>query len=780
MTDGIRVLHVDDDPDFADVAATFLERERDSITVETETSAADGLERVKDGEFDCVVSDYDMPGRNGVEFLESVRDWSPDLPFILFTGKGSEAVASEAISAGVTDYLQKATGSDQYALLANKIVNAVQRTRAEHAQQRHLQAIETAREGISILDEDGEFIYVNDAYADLYSYEPADLLGEHWEVLYRDEDVDHVWDEILPRVDETGYWHGETIGVRADGSTFVEDHTLATTEHDELVCTVRDASDRRRREQAIEELHATVTAFLQAETADEIARITVQSARDILDMPANAVHFADGDDGDLRPVAWTEEAEDIVGTPPVIGPGDGLAWEAFEAGEPQVHDDVSANPGRYNPETEVRSEILLPLDEHGVLLVGSQEPTAFDETDVSLARMLAVHATTALDRLDRERELRAEREFVDQALDTLDDLFYVVGPDGDLRRWNDRVPAVTGYTDAELADLSVVDLFPDDQADVVDAALERALETGRTSVEADLRTADGERFPYEFTGARLRDPDGGRSGVVGIGRDITRRKAREQQLSRQNERLDEFTSVVSHDLRNPLALAAGHLDLAREERDSEHLETVADAHERMGALIEDLLTFARDGESATDLEPVSLEDAAADCWESVRTDAATLDVETDRRVRADPAKLRRLFENLFRNAVEHGSTSLPSQAQEDAVEHGSTSSQNASRSDDAVEHGSTTPRSQTRDATGDVTVTVGDVDGGFYVADDGPGISVDERDRVFEARYSASGDGTGFGLAIVRRIADDHGWTVSVTEGEAGGARFEITGVETP
>ncbi|MBV0902215.1 PAS domain S-box protein [Halomicroarcula salina] len=652
-------------------------------------------------------------------------------------------------------------------MLANKVVNAVERARAERARERHLEAIETAREGISILDESGEFIYVNDAYAGLYGYDPADLLGEHWEVLYRDEDIDRVWDEIIPQIDETGYWHGETIGVRADGSTFVEDHTLARTDHDELVCTVRDASDRRRREQAIEELHATARAFLQATTEDEIARITVESARDILDMPANAVHFADGDDGDLRPVAWTDRVEDIVGTPPVIGPGDGLAWEAFEAGEPRVHDDVSTNPGRFNSETDVRSELLLPLDDHGVLLVGSCEATAFDETDASLARMLAVHATTALDRLDRERELRAERAFVDQALDTLDDLFYVVGPEGDIRRWNDRVPAVTGYADAELAALSVTDLFPDDQVDAVVAAVDEALETGRTTVEADLRTADGERFPYEFTGARLTDPEGDRSGVVGIGRDITHRKAREERLARQNERLDEFTSVVSHDLRNPLALASGHLDLAREEYDSEHLETVADAHDRMRSLIEDLLTFAREGESATEVEPVSLGDAAADCWESVGTDAATLAVATDRRIRADPAKLRRLLENLFRNTVEHGSTNPRSHTREDAVEHGSTSSQNATRSDDAVER------------AGDVTVTVGDADGGFYVADDGPGIPADERDRVFETRYSGDADGTGFGLAIVRRIADDHGWTVSVTESEDGGARFEITGVGT-
>jgi len=130
MADPIRVLHVDDQPGFADMAATYLERTDDQLTVETASSAVAGLDRLETERFHCVVSDYDMPEINGVEFLERVRERHGDLPFVLFTGKGSEEIASEAISAGVTEYLQKETGTDQYAVLANRIVNTVSGARA--------------------------------------------------------------------------------------------------------------------------------------------------------------------------------------------------------------------------------------------------------------------------------------------------------------------------------------------------------------------------------------------------------------------------------------------------------------------------------------------------------------------------------------------------------------------------------------------------------------------------------------------------------------------------
>jgi len=169
----IRVLHVDDEPSLADMAATFLEREDDRITVHTETNPDDGLKRVADNEFDCIVSDYDMPGRNGIEFLEAVRENYSELPFILYTGKGSEEVASDAISAGVTDYLQKESGTGQYTVLANRISNSVEQYRSRKAVQeteRKLSELaERTDDVLFMFDGDwSELLFVNSAYEEMW------------------------------------------------------------------------------------------------------------------------------------------------------------------------------------------------------------------------------------------------------------------------------------------------------------------------------------------------------------------------------------------------------------------------------------------------------------------------------------------------------------------------------------------------------------------------------------------------------------------------------------
>uniref|UniRef100_UPI003EBA954A PAS domain S-box protein n=1 Tax=Halobaculum sp. EA56 TaxID=3421648 RepID=UPI003EBA954A len=531
------------------------------------------------GDVDCVVSDYEMPGRNGIDFLERVREEYPELPFILYTGKGSEEVASDAISAGVTDYLQKGSGTDQYTVLANRIKNAVGRYRAERARQRHLDAIETARDGISILNEHGEFIYVNKKYADLYGYKSGEMVGEHWSLIYPDDEIQRAREDILPQVEEMGYWNGTTTGLRADGSTFLEDHRVTRTEYGELVCTVRDLSN---------------------ETA------------------------------------------------------------------------VKKHLNRYRTLIEALDDAVYALDERG----------RFEYVNDAFVELVEY---------DRER---------------------ILGSDVALIKTEDAL------------------------AKAEDALGEVLSSDGPESYrfEVEILSKDGTRIPCEDHIGVLPFEGPSFDGSVGILRDITERNERERELKRKNDQLETLASVVSHDLRNPLNIAEGHLELAREDCTSAHLGTVKRAHDRMEALIEDILTLSRQNNAATDREPVALTAVVESCWTTVETDHASLVTDITRRVKAERGRLKQLFENLIRNAVEHGG--------------------------------------------GDVTITVGDLDDGFYIEDDGPGIPEEERDVIFHDGYSTNTEGTGLGLSIVREIVYAHDWEIHVTDGSDGGARFEITGVD--
>jgi len=242
-----------------------------------------------------------------------------------------------------------------------------------------------------------------------------------------------------------------------------------------------------------------------------------------------------------------------------------------------------------------------------------------------------------------------------------------------------------------------------------------------------------------------------------------RQRLQREAVEQRNERLDEFAAVVAHDLRNPLSVASGRLELARMDRDSEHLETAATAIERMETLIDRTLTLARSGHVISDTEAVDLAELVDSCWDAVPTGDAALENEATAVIDADPDRLRHLFENLFRNAVEHGSTGNRTQS-DDSVEHGSTRSRPGA--DDTIERAGT-----------DMTIRVGAMEGGFYVADNGSGIPPAKRDAVLDDGYTTTDGEGGLGLAIVQRIVEAHGWEIDVTESDGGGTRFEITGV---
>lgn len=457
----IQVIHVDDAPDFARMVATKLEAESDRLRVEWTTKPASVADRVAEDPIDCVVSGYAMGDTTGLDVLESVRAIDPEMPFLLLTDTGSEAVASEAITAGISDYVTKRAVESHYELLARKITTHVAGRRANAAADR---AIRRLRE-LTANTHDVLFIFAADWSELLY-------INEQYESLF-----------------------GQSVAtLRADPTSFLE----------------------------------------------------------------------------------------------------------------PVH--------------------------------------------------------------------------------------------------------------------------PED-VDKVRTTMERAAEGATQHVEYRL----GEDRWVESHAEPITDEEGQVVRIAGFTHEITDRKQQMLALQAKNERLERSASIISHDLRNPLSVAKGYLGMARDEADSDHLATVESALDRMGVLIDEILTLAREGQDVTDTDPVGLAAAARASWTNIDQQEGTLVTETTATIQADELRLGQVFENLFRNALEHGGE--------------------------------------------DVTITVDTLENGFYIENDGEPIPEDKRDEVFETGFTTAQRGTGFGLAIIKRIVDAHGWEIRLGD-DPETVRFEITGVE--
>ncbi|MFC7203370.1 response regulator [Haloferax namakaokahaiae] len=654
----VRVLHVDDEPNLTELVAVFLEREagETSLSVTTSNDGLEALELLREESFDCVVSDYDMPSIDGLEFLRAVRTEHPELPFILFTGKGSEEVARDAFRVGATDYMQKDTGTDQYTVLANRVLNAVSQSRAQAASERYGLAIEALDSAVYTLDTDGTFVSVDSVFCELTGYDRDEILGTDITDIAADDgqDLQDALDATLAKeTSETArfetvlapgpnYLHPET-------EILCEGHLAVRSTDDErsILGTLQDVTDRRRLQERL-----TYETRLQDAVLDTSTSLS------------------------------SAEADEI---------GTKIEWTLQTIGEVVGLDRCTVY--RYDQEARVA---VRNHDWHRSSVEAHPERIGIED------------AQWLLSRLGRFENIRIHHagELPPEAAETKTLL-----QDSNIGGF----VAVPMVSDWALVGFVVFDQLDESRA--------------WTDTEVDLLRTIADNVSHTLA-----------------------RQRRERELRRQNDRLEEFASVVSHDLRNPLNVAKGFVELAYDEEDISYLSRSIEALSRMDTLLNDVLSLARQGRKVGETNAVSLEHVAERAWNTVKTDRSQLVVGSELDVvQADAGRLQQAFENLFRNAVQHGAAS-----------------------------GSATDESPNVDAatthTEPLTIRVGSTPTGFYIADNGLGIPEEKRKTIFEHGHTTSDAGSGFGLSIVNGIIEAHGWEIEATEPEPdlGGARFEI------
>ena len=617
-------------------------------------------------------------------------------------------------------------------------------------------------EAILVLDPDGAVCYQSGSVADVFGYEDDELVGTSALDLVHPDNRDSI-EELLERLDPGATEAAEWRILAADGAwrwaeVSITDPVSGPIEG--YVVSARDVTERVHARWDREALLDRMTeAFFAVDTDWRVTHVNDHAAELLGIDEATAL----GQDlAALFPEGVGSTFADRYGE--AMQTGEPTTFEAYY--EPlDVWFSVSAYPGEtglsvfFEDVTErKRSEIALAKNEKALRDlhdVAADKGLAFEE---KLLRLLDL----GRDRLDLELGFLTRIEAAGDAA-TEDGLQRVVACQGDhdLLVRGESCPLSDAYCQRTIeTDGLMATRNPQNEWVAESAYRTFGLETylgGKVIVDGEiygtLCFADTEHREHPFRS----DEEAFVELLVEWMAYELERERRETRLEQQNDRLEAFASMVSHDLRNPLTIAQGNLDLAEESGDPEQFQTVRESLDRMERLIDDMLWLAREGRDVAATEPVGLVDVAREAWGFVSTTAGDLTVECDDAVtvQADRPRLLQCFENLFRNAIDHSETG------DVAVRVGLLTDESVGRAGDAAD---STSRND------------GIVEGhvGFYVEDDGPGIPPDDRDSVFQTGFTTDEEGTGFGLAIVQRIADAHGWAVTVGESASGGARFEF------
>lgn len=734
--DDIRVLFVDPFSD-AGVSPNHLSEAIADIDVVEAHTTDDALGTLSEDRIDCVISGYTLSDTDGIRFLHAIRKTRPGLPFILCTESGSESIASRAISAGVSDY--RRSGETDAETLANLVERTVRPSSVNDPDRRfdrYQSIVQAMGDGVYTLDTNGRMTAVNDTLVELSGYDREELVGEHISMLLSDEDVEHgnrLIKELLRNDTDVGQLRsllhtvdGRTIPCEARIGLLTHNDVFRGTvgvfrsieEHEHVKKELRD--EKRR----IEELHEVASEMEACQTVDEICDLTVDAAESILQFDICGVDLVDDDY--FVPVAISTGMTDDGYTQ--LRTDEGVAGKTHRNLETYVIDDVREESDAIPAQAEYRSLLSVPIGDIGIFQAGSRDTAAFDRDDAELAELLVSHTAETLRRIRSQTALRESEEKYRTLVEQSHDAIYIYRDDRFVFA-NQRVSELSGYTRDELFGMKIWKLIhPDDREEVKCIASDRNRGLNSPHYEARIDTKGGDTRHLEFSVRTINYE--GETAHLGSARDVTERKKRKQELKRQNERLEEFASVISHDLRNPLNVAQGHLELAKERGGEPHFGKSKNALDRMETLIGDLLTLARQGQVVSDTESVELPTVVQQAWVNVETRDGTLIVDDLPEIDADRGRLQELFENLFRNAVEHAGTGT--------------------------------------------TVRVGPLADGFFVEDDGPGIPDAEREAVFEHGHTTAKDGSGLGLSIVKSIANAHGWSISVHDGADGGACFRV------
>ncbi len=713
--------------------ATFLQK---ILHIETSVTAwevvhmtqlSDTLIYLREDECDVVLLDLFLPDQQGLKTLQQVRAAVPNTPIVVLTGLDDEAIAIETLRQGAQDYLVK--GQIEVNLLVRSIRYAIERSQTLKIMQRQSAAIEAASDGIAILNQDEQFIYLNQAYAEIYGYDsPTDLLGKTWRLVYDDTDLKEMARRVALDLQDKGSWRGEAIAKKQDGEKFYQELSLTAIDKDGFVCIVRDVTERKRVEEAL-----------------QFTQFTVNHAAEAVIWTGPDARFVYVNEATCQMLGYTK-AELLMMTVFDIAPD--LSPQDWQTDWCRLKQQSS-----YTLET---------LNRHKKGHLFSVEITRnyleFRGREYNCAFMRDITQRKQFEQALRESEQRF-RLLAENSTDMISQHT----PDGTFLYASPACRSLLGYEPEELLGRSAYDFHHPDDLETVRLVHNNILELPETySVSYRFRHQQGHYVWLESTAKTIRASGTQTIQEIQISsRDITDRKqaevdihnalAKEKEL---NQLKSSFVSMVSHEFRNPLSaivlsseLLERYAHKVKEEQKTKYFQRIHVATKRMTELLDEVLIIGRAeaGQLKCHPTPLILEHFCQELVDELRLTIGQqyplVFTSSSHATHAcmDENLLRHILGNLISNAAKYSSLN-------------SNIYLNLSYENDSVV---------------------------FQIQDQGIGIPEEDQQRLFDSFYRATNvgtiPGTGLGLAIVKKCVDAHYGQIAVTSQLNVGTTFTVT-----
>ena len=675
----IHLLYVDDEPALLELTKMFLERSGD-FSVDTEASAQEVISILKNRHYDAIISDYQMPGMNGIEFLQQVRKEGNAIPFIIFTGKGREEIVIEAINNGVDSYIQKGGNPRaQFAELAEKIRQIVRRTRAERAlkesEARYRAIFQTASDITRILDRNGRIIY-DSTSSRILGYPPGSLIGKDPLDDIHPEDKDRI------RSDLAQVYANKNAGIpsefrvrKADGEYLwveaIATNLIGVEGIDGIVVTTRPIAERKAAEEELkkkhEELHAafeqlTATEEELRQNYNELALSERRLAETehkvraseaflkcvITDVREGITAF----DADLRYILWNPFMEELTGIPAADVLGKHLT-ELF----PFFHD--TEIPGNFERalagEMVEISDISLDLNIKKKRIWVRYVGSPLYDSDGTITGVIGVvqdittRKVAELALLATTEELKESEEKYRNVFEAKNNPLIIV--DAETRGildLNQAASEMYGYTREEMMQMTLMDLSAEPEK--TQETLDR--QVPRVSLRYH-RKKDGMVFPADIILAFFNLK--GRSVLILSIRDLTGVQLIVDALRIANVKLNLLIGVTRHDVLNSLTALLGYNGILRGREADDANREMLEKQEKILLTIRNQIEFTRTYDDLGVKAPL---------WQHVGKTAARAYAQFintisfaceigDLEIYADPM-LEKVFYNLFDNAFRYG------------------------------------------------------------------------------------------------------------------------------